>query len=376
MINLTRNSQTSKVLEIMRFPLAALIVFIHTSYSSDKSDTSYYIGNFISNSVANIAVPTFFFISGYLFFAKYENFGWKEYSSAIRKKFFSLAVPYFLWIAIVYYGMGVLTGFRNGPAPWDLYHIFWAESDGFVAESIFGYTFSILSSPAALGVLWFVRDLMVAILLTPVFWFIVKRLRMWSILFFLIPYFTFIAIPIQGFGLVALCFFPIGATFSICGKDIVNIVTGWGGWILGAFASVLIIKFGLDVSRIHYHRIIGQILIIIGIVSTVVIANYLSKYSRLANWICILGEASFFIYVGHALPVFIPLDKYVKILQSIPYFGYTFYYFTWWGFRIAIVVVLYFTLKRLCPKMLSVMVGGRIKSPSKEPIINDIKLQR
>lgn len=229
MIDLFHGSHTSKVLEIMRFPLAALIVFIHTSFSPDKTDLSFYLGNLITQSIATVAVPTFFFISGYLFFAKYTTFGWKEYSNAIRKKILTLAVPYFLWIAIVYYGMGVLTGFKNGPEPWDLYRIFWAESDGIVAKSLFGYSFSILSTPSALGVLWFVRDLMVAMLLTPIMWYIVKHLKMWSIIFFLIPYFLFLAVPVKGFGLVALCFFPIGATFSICGKDIVNVVTGWGG---------------------------------------------------------------------------------------------------------------------------------------------------
>lgn len=361
MINLARESRTSRVLGVIRFPLAALIVFIHTSFSSEDGDLSYYLGNLITGCIATIAVPAFFFISGYLFFAKYHTFGWHEYVLAMRRKFMTLAVPYVLWIGIVYYGLGMLTGFKNGPEPWNLYQIFWAESDGFVAKSIFGYSFSILSTPAALGVLWFVRDLMVAMLLTPVFWFVTKRLRLWSVALYMIPYLFFIAIPIKGFGLAALCFFPIGATFSICGKDIVEVAARWKVWIISAFLVLLLIKYGMDVMQMRYHRVLGQLLIIVGIAATVVIGGHIvDRYHGLSMWLYTIGETSFFVYVGHALPVFIVLDKYIQHFQGIPYIGFTLYYFIWCSLRIAVVVGLYYGLKRLCPRLLSVMVGGRV----------------
>lgn len=155
-------------------------------------------------------------------FAKYEKFGLNEYKVAMRKKFVTLAIPYFIWIAFVYYGYGLYSGQTSqfSISPSDLYKVFWAESEGFVATLFFGYKFSILSSPSGLGVLWFVRDLMVTMLLSPIIWWIVCRCKMWAVILFLLPYLLFIAIPVKGFGLAALCFFPIGATFSICGKNI------------------------------------------------------------------------------------------------------------------------------------------------------------
>lgn len=366
MIVLSRDSDTSKALAILRFPLAALIVFIHTSFSPETSDLSYYIGTLVSLNIASVAVPTFFFISGYLFFARYEVFGWKEYTIAMRRKFVTLAIPYLLWIAISYYGMGVITGFRSGPEPWDVYRIFWAESDGFVVKSLFGYTFSILSTPASLGVLWFVRDLMVAMLLTPLIYRIVKWLRLWSIGLFLIPYLLFIAIPVKGFGLVALCFFPIGAAFSICGTDIVKFLTGWSRWIVGVFATIVLLKWGMDICQVHCHRVLGQLLIITGIASAIVIANYLGRYTRASDTLILLGETSFFIYVGHALPIVNAVNKLFVPIQDIPYAGYTCYYFIWWGFRIAVVIALYYVMKRICPSALSVLVGGRTKVSTRQ----------
>lgn len=358
MVNLSRESSTSKVLNLLRFPLAALVVFIHTPFSNNHSDISFYIGTFISEELATIAVPTFFFISGYLFFAKYNVFEWKQYSRAMKRKFSTLVIPYILWNALIFYGYGMLHGFELGISPFDLYKIFWAQSDGYVATSIFGYQFSILSSPY-LGVLWFIRDLIVAMMFTPLFWHIITRLRFYSIFLFLVPYLLYIAIPIKGFGLVALTFFPIGATFSICGTDIVQGLKGYNKIIISLFLISLLTKFGLDISGISYHRLLGQIVIISGVAASLVLADFSLKFARISTALIILGEASFFIYVGHTLPIFNLLKK-LELIQIIPHIGFSLYYILSWCLRISIVVVIYFAMKKVCPQILSVLVGGRL----------------
>lgn len=361
MVNLDRESRTSKVLSLLRFPLAILIVLIHTSFSDNKSDISFYIGKIVSEGIASIAVPTFFFISGYLFFAKYKSFGWKEYTKAMKTKVLSLVLPYLLWIVIAFYGYGFLRGFDANISPLDFYSIFWAKPQGYMVKSILGYEFCILSTPA-LGVLWFIRDLIVAMLLTPIFWRIINYLRMYSIILFLTPYFLYLGIPIKGFGLVALTFFPLGATFSICGKDIVTGFTRYSIIVLALFSILLIIKFGVDVSNVDHYRIIDQLLILTGVASSFVLADKILSFSKLAAGITILGEASFFIYAGHTLPIFNPVNSIMMHLQSIPYIGYLTYYILYCVVRILIVTALYFLMKRYCPKILSVLVGGRIST--------------
>ena len=365
MVNLSRDSRTSRILSLSRFPLAALIVFIHTGYSPDSNDFSYLCGKLFSEGIASIAVPMFYFISGYLFFANFERFGWHEYTHTMKRKFFTLAVPYILWIALVFYSLGAYTHFSDEIQPWDFYRIFWASSDGYVAKSIFGYEFSILSAPSGVGVLWFIRDLMVAMALSPIFWMIIRNFKMWSIILFLIPYFLYIAIPIQGFGLAALCFFPIGATFSICGKSLEIKHTSFKWGILTIFTLILLTKLILDLNLIHYHRIISQLLIITGIATTIIISDKILNFERVTKWICIIGEASFFIYVGHTLPIFNPLNKILTMLQDIPTVGYTLYYFLYWGIRLAVVTAGYFCMKRYCPRVLAVLVGGRVNKPIK-----------
>ena len=323
------------MLSWLRFPLAVLIVFIHTDYSHNPQNAVYYVGTFLSDGVSVVAVPTFFFISGYLFFSRYDSFGLKEYTSVITRKFHTLVVPYLLWISVVYYSYGFYSGqvTHINLSPSELYKIFWASSDGIVTTSPLGYKFSLLSIPSVVGALWFVRDLIVCMLLSPIIWMIIKRLKMWSIVFFSIPYFCFIGIPIIGFGHSALFFFPMGAVFSICGKNISDFTIKWGKTCFVIFAILFLSKYILDI-------------------------NIFLKYERSATWIILLGEASFFIYVCHQLPIFLLLHPITETFNNIPG-GETIAYFFSWGFRLTIVTGSFFILKKFCPKLLSVLVGGR-----------------
>ena len=80
--NLARHQQfSSEAIDFVRFPLAVMVVFIHSfpdspnldftaiDYSSLSAfDTYNILRRFCSNIFPSIAVPSFFFISGYFFF--------------------------------------------------------------------------------------------------------------------------------------------------------------------------------------------------------------------------------------------------------------------------------------------------------------------
>lgn len=315
MVELKNDSIDSRILSWLRFPLAALVVFIHTDYSRNTADAAFYIGTFLSGCVAQIAVPAFFFISGYLFFAKLENYGLQEYKTIMCRKAKTLLVPYLLWIALAYYGYGLWTGFSSDVKPWDFYRIFWAGSDGFTATSPLGYSFSLLCTPAGLAVLWFIRDLIIAMILSPLIWWIVRKCRLYSIVLFLLPYLLTLGIPVKGFGLVALCFFPIGATLSILGYGITDVFVRKRRILISLFAVLLVIKFILDINNAHYHRILPQMLTIVGVAAAFGIA-YVALQYKFSEKIIVLGEISFFVYVCHTLPIFYPLTHITNYISA------------------------------------------------------------
>ena len=93
------NNLQSQTINWLRFPLIVLVVFIHnqgkgTSLSDviipwgAMQGTDYYnlLRLFITSVFARIAVPTFFIISGYLFFIKIDSFNYRIYKSKIRQR--------------------------------------------------------------------------------------------------------------------------------------------------------------------------------------------------------------------------------------------------------------------------------------------------
>ncbi len=90
---------------VLRFALAVLVVFIHNNGSAFNFADGVVtleiplwvqiVRDFFSKYLGGIAVPTFYLISGYLFFAKPYSF-----ATTIKKKFKGIVVPYFMWIIL------------------------------------------------------------------------------------------------------------------------------------------------------------------------------------------------------------------------------------------------------------------------------------
>lgn len=83
--------------------LSILVVLIHTeniyafSLSPDGSGFEraiYAFERFISGNIAKIGVPSFFMLSGILF---YRDFDFTKYPQKMKSRFFSLMIPYLLW---------------------------------------------------------------------------------------------------------------------------------------------------------------------------------------------------------------------------------------------------------------------------------------
>lgn len=250
--------------------------------------------------------------------------------------------------------------------PWDLYKIFWAVDDGYLVTSLFGYKFSILSSPIH-GVLWFIRDLMVAMLLSPIIWRIVKTLRGWSLFVFLTPWLLRIGIPVKGFGLCALCFFPLGGVFSICGENVFNYVK-----VIGKYVSVIFVIFLCINSYFSFScevpRFLPEILILAGLVSMLYIAYKRVSMMSKGNNIIKLGETSFFIYVFHTCFLFNPLRFIIDPIETLPYVGCTMAYILSFLIRVIVCVAVYYIMKRICPSLLTILVGNRLNKQNNHAV--------
>ena len=98
----------SVTIDLLRFPLAILVIFIHMSPTVANILEAEYgllsgkgllnaLEISISYVIAQTAVPSFFFISGFLFFMHFKEWSWAGYRKKLLSRVKSLLVPYFLW---------------------------------------------------------------------------------------------------------------------------------------------------------------------------------------------------------------------------------------------------------------------------------------
>lgn len=91
---LTLNTNTiSKIISLLRFPLAFLVVMIHCNMRGYKCQ----FFNYSLQNIIFLAVPLFYMISGYNFIKSK-----KPYKQKIKDRFKTLLVPYSLWNIIAY----------------------------------------------------------------------------------------------------------------------------------------------------------------------------------------------------------------------------------------------------------------------------------
>ena len=180
-----------EVIDFLRVILIIFVVTLHaytTTGSVEWLNNGYPVYKFVTYNFAllagYIAVPFFFFISGFLFF--YSSRGKISYRKKWEKRIYTLLFPYMVWnfvtIVLFFFLQNIITeGYFSGDhkfvvdfscidflrAFWDCGH--WLGGDG----------------TPILSVLWYVRNLIILSLLTPVMWYLNSKLRF----FWLIPIF-------------------------------------------------------------------------------------------------------------------------------------------------------------------------------------------
>lgn len=364
-MTIERNSRESLALDLLRFPLAALVVLLHTAAPDSSDGFTYCLANYVNAPIVQVAVPGFFLMSGYLFFAGKEEFGWTVYKKKIGKKVRSLLVPYIIWNYIALflgYGYTYYKSRTIGTVmPWDLMEILWAHGDGIMATSPLGYEYPVIVSPVA-GVLWFMRDLVMMMLCSIVSYHIIKRLKWWIFPILILLNVFKIGFPFAGFSLAAITFFNIGAFFSIHQIHVfdwlVKHETIWLVlWPLFVILQTIGGLYGYDLNSLDC------MLLMCGVAFVFVLAYKIAAHpsavvSIVARW----GETSFFIYAfGNTLILWFVNKNVGYMLETIPYIGSFLNYEFLFVARVVECVVVYYVMKRSLPRLLGILIGGRVK---------------
>lgn len=236
-----KNTLTSKTIEYLRFPLAVMVVFIHSfgepsstdlvniDWSAFSSLDAYNIIRvLISKVISHCAVPVFFLTSGWLFFLKLQDWDTDIWLDKCKKRIHTLLIPYLIWItiAIIWTLSFKIAGVILHGKSWEVISDWFANCGGlrmYWDSSVWSIDrVSFLGIPMPedgpyLLPFWFLRNLMVAVVLAPFTWWLIKTTKGWLVL--LLTIFYLLGIPLSWHGIGLYYWFVLGAWMTIYDID-------------------------------------------------------------------------------------------------------------------------------------------------------------
>lgn len=365
MQQLEQEKLQSNVISYLRFLLIIGVVLIHSApddvvingvsivdgHNFEIYDTFKFL---ISQVVARIAVPAFFFISGFLFFYKTESFDCNTYFQKLKKRSRTLLIPYLFWNLVVvllfYLTQTFLSGLTSGNNLLikDYTWVNWLKA--FWGGNKIGGDMPI-NYP-----LWFVRDLMVVIVFSPVVYFCIKRLKMIFIIILGLLWLLSIGLAIPGFSITALFFFSYGAYYGVYKKNFVGIYNRCFPYSLWIYIIIAICD--LLTRQYDWHIYIHHIGILVGLSALVSLIAYGIEIQKL-HTNSFLANSSFFIYVYHGMPLAFLMKFSVKVLQPQTDTSLILLYLVCPLIIILIGLGIYSILIKYFPKFTAIITGGR-----------------
>lgn len=315
----------------------------------DKPVTSWFVEYMYHLSIG-FGTVVFFAIAGYLFFHGFNKEGaWKK---KVGTRLRTLGIPYIIWnfIASPWFTAILIPVFALF-MPWlgtaretSFIEVFMGNAPGFYPSN----------SP-----LWFVRELLIVSLLSPVLWRLINNRH--GYVFLIVSFALWVVAAKYWWGGVenitqAVFAFSLGGYWACSSRSPFSF-----SYITTVIVCVIVLL--LEAAELYFElslNIVVGLKCVAGCVIVFGIANYLSN-TRFAYWFAWLGEAAFFIYLTHiigrgemsklVISIFKPENDLSSLLTVIFI----------WIFIIFYTVGAWALLRRFAPKLLYVLLGGRVK---------------
>lgn len=355
------NQESSHRLAVLRFPLIVGVVFVH-AYETAVSMGGQTIGvsqnyavvdfirNIISQGIARTAVPLFFLMSGYLFFYA-MNWSQDNYARKLRARARTLLVPFLFWnlAVLMAYAMA-----QHYPATARFFSGRTAMIAGFGVFDYFDAVFGLTHMPIAYQ-FWFIRDLMLLVMLAPVIYCINRRLALpFGLLLFVCWLFRVWPVPLLS--IEASLFFSAGCwlgsrQLSLFGLD------RYAPYALPLYLGVLV----ADALLINHpvHAYLQKSGILLGVVVMLYATRYAARAPGLRDALLWLAGASFFVFAAHEPLLMLARKSAYKMVNPESPLAVLGLYFAIPLVLIGILLLAYRLLSASLPRFTGVITGGR-----------------
>lgn len=333
----------SKTLNAVKMLMILFVIFIHMNPTTERcGEVAMWW-----HSIVVVAVPVFFIISGYFFFYNVKEFNSFVYVTKLKKRGRTLLTPYLLWnllpvfmivggnlFSIIFRGKSfdALCSFFYGLWDEGLWHIWWDKTSGTMP----------FDSP-----LWYVRDLIIVVCLSPIIYWLIKRIGLLLPVVIGILYVSGLWPNVTGFSPTAYLFFSIGATYALKNRLMIDMQSKMK-YILLILASVFFI-----LQNVESVPIVNRLFIIIS--SLLWIVGFSHLPDKVINIVSKYVSSVFFIYAIHNTFVLANTSKILLWLvdEKVCY---------WISPLITMMLCMaaYFLLKKILPRFTAFICGGRI----------------
>ncbi len=364
-----QDARIYELIDRIRLPMIIGIVFCHTHFykylSPEELDVGLWVNYPVLNAViyvcywlvGKIFTPTFFFLSGYLFFREHQ-LNSDIYSGKIRRRVWSLLVPYLIWNAVLLAVMYVQERYMGGTSErmgritdygWkDWLYAFWDCTQTWSWTGVVG-------QPANIP-LWFLRELMILSVFSPLFFWLSRLRKPWGIVLLVLVYVCPYHLPhLQN---LSVFWFGMGVWTQLNGVDFVGFservaekcVTPFA-FFVGMYAALKRYAPEVPLDAVVAGMRVTEFPILVATVSAV-----LRKTSwRLPEKV---SRSAFFVYLSHIVPTAVLCTLTCRLLphtDGVLTVGYLVIPFAVTG----VLVLCYMVLERWMPRTMRVLTGSR-----------------
>ncbi len=353
-------ANVSSRINLMRILLIAGIVFVHIPYDPPRSP---YLGThgvgdwiriYLGDSLFRIGVPCLSAISGYLLFRR--GLSGFDYQKVMRTKARTVLLPFLLWnlsfllLVLIAQSLGIGHGYLPDVAD-------------ATPRELMSHALALEAWPANLP-LYFLRDLLLCLALSPVIGHLVARCPRTTLLLLLA--YAVLPLPNGIFLKKSILFgFSLGTFAALHQIDVRRLDAHAKLVVLAVGLASVILAAGLYATGPQYPQwldILRGLVSMSGIFGAWALSGLLIR-TRLGSQLGTGSGLSFWIFCAH-YPLLVALWMIWNRTEGVPYLAF---YILAPIVTIAVLFVSHALLKQLAPSILAILTGNRARSPHDMP---------
>ena len=346
--------EISARIKLLRLPLIIGIVTFHSTINAVGYADKFF-QNFIASTWGGSCVAFLFILSGFLFFRNF-NLSLNSYLEKLKSRFWTLLVPYLFWnLALLARVLIVL----NIPATSSIiqgHYKKYVEDYSFAnfIDCLTGYR----SGYPITFHFWYVRDLIVMVILSPVFLLVARKIPYLGLALFVAPWLLKLKFGFTHFQWLGPAFFYLGCLIAVQKLDL-TWLTRRKNLIIGIYLAMAVVLAILQTSQIKTFpqhlfecctRVVGTMAIWC---ASDLVAGKLQK-------VCLnLSSLAFFVYAAHEPTVTVFKEVFERLSKNPNSITIMVHYLLILTLATLVTLAAGSLLQRYTPKFFQVITGAR-----------------